>query len=52
MKGVIGVDDDDVVDVGSDAVQVLDDLVADLNQPVWSSAASLGQTQPLEMARR
>ena len=35
----------------SDAVEALDDLVNDLDEPPWSSAASLWQTQTLEETR-
>ena len=41
VKGGAGVENDDVVEVGSDAVEGFDDLVDDFDEPPWSSAASL-----------
>ena len=40
VKVGIGVEDDGVVDVGSDTVEACDDLVDDLDEPLSSSAAS------------
>ena len=51
VTGGVGVEDDAVVEVGSDAVEALDDLVDDLDEPPWSSAASLWHSQPLEETR-
>ena len=41
MKRGVGVEDDDVVDVGNDAAEAFDNVVDDLDEPPWSSAASL-----------
>ena len=41
VKGGVGVEDDDVIEVGSDVVEALDDPVDDLDEPPWISAASL-----------
>ena len=38
VKGGVGVEDDDVIEVDSDVIGDLDD---DLYEPSWSSAASL-----------
>ena len=51
VKGGVGVKDDDVVEVSSDAVEALGDLVDDLDEPAWNSAASLWHSQPPEEAR-
>ena len=51
VKGGVSVEDDDVTEVGSKAVEALDDLVDDLDEPPWSSAASLRHYQPLEETR-
>ena len=51
VKGGVGVEEDDVVEVGSDAVEDVDDLVDNLNEPPWSSAASLRHKQPLKEVR-
>ena len=40
VKSGVGVEHDDV-EVGSDAVKAFDKLVDDLDEPPWSSAASL-----------
>ena len=40
MNGGVDVEDDHVVEVGSDAVEAFDDLVNDLDEPPWSSVAS------------
>ena len=48
VKGGVGIEDDDVVEVGSDAVEALDELVDDLDEPPRRSAASLWHNQPLE----
>ena len=48
VEGGVGVEDDDVVEVGSNAVEAFDDLVDDLDEPPWSNAASLCHCQPLE----
>ena len=43
MKGGVGVgvEDDDVVEVGSDTVEAFDEFVDDLDEPLWSSAVFL-----------
>ena len=41
VKGGVGVKDDDVVEVSSDAVEALGDLVDDLDEPAWNSACLL-----------
>ena len=51
VKGGVGVEDDDAINVGSNAVEALDDLVDDLDEPPWSRAASLWHYQPLEETR-
>ena len=51
MKGDIGGEDDGVVDVVRDALEAFDGLVHDLDEPPWSSAASLWYNHPLEEAR-
>ena len=51
MRGEVGVDNDDVVEVGSDAVEASDDLVDDLDERLGNSAASLSPNQPLEERR-
>ena len=51
MKGEIGVEDGDVVEVRGDAVEVVDDLADDFDEPPSSSAASLRHNQPLEEGR-
>ena len=51
VKGRVGLKDDDVVEVGSDTVEALDDLVDDLDETPWRNAASLWRNQPLEEAR-
>ena len=48
VKRGVGVEDDDVVEVGS-AVESFDNLADDLDEPPWSSAASLRHNQPHEM---
>ena len=48
VKGGVGVEDDDVIEVGSPTP---DDLVDDLDELPWSSAASLWHNQPLEETR-
>ena len=50
VKGGVGIEDDHVVEVSSDAVEALDDLVDDLDEPSRSSAAPLWHHQPLEEA--
>ena len=51
VKGGVGVEDDGVIEIGSEAVEALDDLVDDLDEPPWSRAASLWHYQPLEETR-
>ena len=50
LKGGVGIEDNHVVEVSSDAVESLDDLVDDLDEPPWSSADPLRHHQPLEEA--
>ena len=50
VKGGVGVEDDHVVEVSSDAVEAFDGLVDDLEEPPWSGDASLLHHQPLEEA--
>ena len=50
MRG-IGVEADDVIKVGNDAVDAVDDLVDDFDEQPWSSTASLRHNHPLEEAR-
>ena len=51
VKGGVGVEDDVVVEVGSDAVEAFHVLVDDLDELPWSSAAFLWHNKPLEEAR-
>ena len=51
MEGGVVIEDDHVVEVSSDAVKALDDLVDDLDESPWSSAAPLWHHQLLEEAR-
>ena len=43
----VGVEDDDVVEVGADAVEFFDDLVGDLDKPPGRGVAALGPDEPL-----
>ena len=49
VKGGVGIKG--VVEVSSDAVVALDDRVDDLDEPPWSSVASLWHHQSLEEVR-
>ena len=51
MEGGVVIEDDHVVEVSSDAVKALDDLVDDLDESPWSSVASLWHHQSLEEVR-
>ena len=51
VKGGVGVEDDDVFQVGSNAVEALDDLDDDLDEQPWSSDTFLRHYQPLEETR-
>ena len=51
VGGEIGVGDDNFVEVGSDAVEAVDDLVDDFHEPPSRRAASLRHNQPLEKVR-
>ena len=51
VEGGVGVEDDDVVEVGSDVVETIHDLVDDLDEPSLSSADSLRHYQSLEETR-
>ena len=51
MKGGVDVEDNDVVELGNDAVEAFDNFVDDLDEPPWTSAASLCHNQPLEDKR-
>ena len=51
MEGGVVIEDDHVVEVSSDAVKALDDLVDDLDESPWGSAAPLWHHQLLEEAR-
>ena len=46
-----GIEDDQVFEVSSDAVETVDDLVDDLDEPPWGSTSPLWHHQPLEEAR-
>ena len=45
VKGGVGIEDDDVVEVSSDAVEALGDLDNGLVEPPWSSVTSLWHNQ-------
>ena len=51
MKRGVDVEDDDVVEVGSDVVETIHDLVDDLDEPSLSRADSLRHYQSLEETR-
>ena len=46
----VGVEDDDVVEVGGDAFEVFDDLADDLDEPPGRRVATLRHDEPLEEA--
>ena len=48
MNRRVGVEDDDVVEVGGDAIEVCEDLVDDLDKPPRRGVAALGHDEPLE----
>ena len=48
MSRGVGVEDDDVVKAGGDAVEVFDDLVDDLDKPPGRGVAALRHDEPLK----
>ena len=50
VSGGVRIENDDVVQVGGDAFEVLDDLVDDFNEPARRGVATLRHDEPLEEA--
>ena len=48
MGGGVGVKNDDVVEVGADALEAFDDLLCYCNGPAWGGAAASRDNKPFE----